>query len=161
MGGYGVEARSNWYSRTAKEINLHRINLNKKDAGKYKLDLLLRVVDRVDEFSIICGECQNFQGEISRLVADLGNLIQLPDSKEGRKSYHNAINAIVKHLQKTHKLVSAGQNMGIWMAAGTGLGAAIGAALDNPGIGTPLGVAIGLAIGSYLDRKAKKEGRVI
>ena len=155
-----MEVRSAWYNRTVKEINLHKNNLDKKDAKKYKLDLLLRVVDRVDEFSAMCGECQNFQGEISDLVAGLGNLIQLP-GKESRKNYNNAINAIVKHLQKIHKLVSAGQYMGIWMAIGTGLGAAIGAALDNPGIGTPLGIAIGLAIGSYLDRKAKREGKVI
>lgn len=155
-----MEVRSAWYNRTVKEINLHKNNLSKKEAKKYKLDLLLRVVDRVDEFSAICGECQNYQGEISRLVAELGNLIQLP-GKEGRKSYHNTINAIVKHLQKTHKLVSAGQNVGIWMAIGTGLGAAIGTVLDNPGIGTPLGIALGLAIGNYLDRKAKREGKII
>ena len=156
-----MEAHSNWYNRIVKEINLRQDTLSKKDSKKYKLDLLLRVAKRVDEFSSYCGECQVFQGEITGLVGELGNLVQLPDNKEGRKSYNRTINTMVKHLQKTHKLVSKGQNMGIWMAIGVGIGTAIGAALDNPGIGTPIGIGIGLAIGSYLDKKAEKEGRVI
>ena len=42
-----------------------------------------------------------------------------------------------------------------------GIGTALGVALENPGIGTALGVAIGLAVGNYMDRKAKREGKVI
>ena len=155
-----MEARSNWYNRTVKEINLHKDTLSKKDSKKYKLDLLLRIVRRVDDFSSYCGECQTFQGEITRLIADLGNLIQLP-GKESHRSYNKAINSIVKHLQKHHKLVTEGQNIGIWMAIGVGIGTAIGAALDNPGIGTAIGVAIAVTIGKYMENKAKKEGKII
>ena len=156
-----MEAQSDWYNRTVKELNLHRDTLSKKDAKRYKLDLLLRIAKRIDDFSSYCGECQSFKGEIMGLIRELGTLVQLTDNKEGRKSYNKAINTIVKHLQKTHKLVSEGYNKGIWMAIGTGIGAALGAALDNPGIGMPVGIGIGLAIGSYLDKKAKQEGKVI
>ncbi len=161
-----MEVHSDWYNRIDKEINRHKDTLSKKDSKKYKLDLLLRVARRVNDFSAYCGECQAFKGEITGLVTELGNLVQLPDSNEKRKSYSKTINNMVKHLQKTHKLVSAGQNIGIWMAIGTGvgiaIGIAIGAAFDNPGIGPAIGIGIGLAVGSYLDdKKAKKEGRVI
>ena len=155
-----MEAHSNWYNRIDKEINLHKDTLNKKDHKKYKLDLLQRVAKRVDNFSAYCGECQIFQPEITRLTQDLGNLVQLPD-KEGRKSYSKAINNIVKHLKKEHKLVSEGQYMGIGLAIGIGIGTALGAALDNTGVGTAIGTGIGVAVGSYLDKKAKKEGKVI
>ena len=114
---------------------------------------------RVDSFSSECGECQIFQQDITQLTQDLGYLAQW--SKEKRKSYFKAINNIIKHLQKQHKLVSEGHYIGIGMAIGVGIGTAIGAALDNPGAGTGIGTAIGLAIGGYLDKKAKKEGRVI
>ena len=155
-----MEAHSNWYNRIIKAINLHKDTLSKKDAKKYKLDLLLRVAKRVDDFSSYCGECQMFQQDITRLIEDLGYLVQMPN-KEASKSYSKTINNIVKHLQKQHKLVSEGQKKGIWIGVGMGIGTAIGAALDNPGIGIAIGVAIGLAIGSYVDKKAKEEGKVI
>ena len=68
---------------------------------------------------------------------------------------------MVKHLQKEHKLVIEGQNRGRWLLAGMAVSAGIGAVLDQPGAGTAIGVAIGLAIGTYMDRRAKEEGRVI
>jgi hypothetical protein len=82
-------------------------------------------------------------------------------SKEERKSYSQSLNNIIKHLQKEHKLVTEGHYMGIGMAIGTGIGTAIGAGTDNVGTGLPIGTALGIALGSYLDKKAKKEGRVI
>ena len=47
------------------------------------------------------------------------------------------------------------------MAIGVGIGTALGAIFENPGIGAGTGTAVGLAIGGYLDKKAKKEGKVI
>ena len=154
-----MEAHSDWYNRVVQEINLHKNALNKKDYKKYKLDLLLRIAKRVDDFSSICGRCQLFQPEITRLTGDLQNISLM--SKENRKSYFKTIGNITKHLQKQHKLVTAGHYLGICMSIGTGVGIAIGAALGNPGIGPAIGIALGVAVGSYLDRKAKKEGRVI
>ncbi|MFC1982814.1 hypothetical protein ACFLV5_03415 [Chloroflexota bacterium] len=156
-----METQNEWYNRTAKAIDFQKDALSKRAYKKYKLDLLLRIAGRVDDFSSYCGECQAFKGEITGLIEELGNLVQLSDTKERRRSYNKTISGMVKHLQKTHKLVSAGQNVGIWMAIGTGIGVAIGTALDNSGVGPALGIGIGLAIGSYLDKKAKEEGKVI
>ena len=155
-----MEVHGNWYNRVAREIGIFQGSLNKKEAKKYKLDFLLKIAGRVDEFSGTCGECQLFQQEITRLIQELSLLIQMP-GKEGIKSYRRSIDKITKHLQKVHKLVTKGYYVGIWMAIGTGIGVALGAALGNPGIGPALGIGIGLAIGTYLDRKAKKEGRVL
>jgi len=158
-----MEVHSNWYNRTVKEINLYKDTLSKKDAKKYKLDLLLRVAGRVEEFFSICGKCQLSQPEVTRLAGELAYLIQMPRQalKEARKSYHKTLNNIIKHLKKEHKLVTEGYYKGICMAIGPGIGVAIGAALGNPGAATGIGIGIGLAIGSYLDKKAQKEGRVI
>ena len=154
-----MEAHSRWYDDIVKEITLHKDILGKKDSKKYKLDLLLRVARRVDSFSSSCGECQMLQPDITQLTHDLGYIVQT--SKEKRKSYFKTINNIIKHLQKHHKLVTEGHYLGIGIAIGVGIGTAIGAVLDNPGAGTGIGTAIGLAIGAYLDKKAKKEDRVI
>ena len=155
-----MNARSNWYNRTVKEINLYTDTLGKDGVKKYKLDLLLRLAARVDDFSSQCGECQLLQQEITRIIQELSLLIQMPD-KEGRKSYLKMINNITKHLQKKHKLVTKGYYIGIAMAIGFGISTAIGAALDKAGIGPAVGIVLGLAIGGYLDKKAEKEGRVI
>ena len=155
-----MEVHSVWYNHIDSQISSYKGTLSKKDAKKYKLDLLLRVIRRVDEFSATCGQCQLSQQEITELVQGLGNLIQIPD-KERRKSYNRAINNMVKHLQKQHQLVSEGYYIGIGLVIGTGIGVALGTTLDNSGIGTSIGIAIGIAIGSYLDKKAKKEGRTI
>jgi len=155
-----IEARSEWYNRTATEINLYQDTLNKKASKKYKLDLLLRVAGRVDEFASYCGECQMFQQEVTSLAQDLGNLIQLPGN-ERRKSHIKQIDNIVKHLKKEHKLISEGYYRGMGMIMGPAMGTGIGAALDNISIGIGIGMAIGIIIGNYLDKKAEKEGRVI
>lgn len=147
-----MEAHSDWYNRITREISSYKDSLSKRAYKKYKLDLLLRIAQRVDSFSSTCGECQIFQQEITRLAEDLGNLIQMP-AKETRKSYFKTINNIIKHLQKQHKLVTKGQYIGI--------GIALGAALDNPSIGPATGTAIGVAVGIVMDAKAKREGRVI
>ena len=154
-----MEASSEWYNHIVEEINLHRVTLTEKEYKKYKLDLLLRIAQRVDSFSTICGECQLFQQEITRITEELRNLSLM--SKESRKSYFKTLGTITKHLQKEHKLVAEGHYIGIWMAIGTAIGIAIGAALGNPGVGPAIGIALGVAVGTYLDKKAKKEGRVI
>ena len=158
-----VESHSVWYDKIVKEINLHKDSLSQKDAKKYKLDLLLRVARRVDDFYSYCGECQLFQPEITKLTQDLSNLAQMPQpaAKEGRRNYNKTLDNIVKHLRKQHKLVTQGYYRGIGMMIGAVVSSAIGAALGNPGIGAAVGIGVGLAIGSYLDKKAEKEGRVI
>ena len=155
-----AEVHSDWYKRISKEIVTHRASLNPKDYKKYKLDLLLRVSGRVDSFSALCGTCQLAQQEIGELIRNFGNLIHIPD-KEGRKRHVQKINRIVNHLKKQHKLVTEKQFLNLGMAIGAGAGTALAAIPGNAGIGTGMGVAIGMGIGSYLDKKAKKEGRVI
>lgn len=159
-----MEVGSQWYNRIAAEITQYEYTLGQKEAKRYKLDLLKRVAKRVDDFSHTCGECQTFQSEITRLVQEMSLLTQMPN-KEGVKSHTKAINNIVSHLKKVHKLVEKGHYMGMgigigWLI-GAAIGGALGAAFDNPGIGTAIGIALGIAVGYYLDKKAKEEGRVI
>ena len=158
-----MENHNDWYIDIVKEIGRHKDKFSKRDYKKYKLDLLLRMAKRVASFSADCVECQNFQGEITKLAEDLGNLVQA--SKEERKSYFKMINSILKHLQERHKLITEGENVGIWIgigiAIGLGMGIAFGVGSDNIGVGIAIGVGIGIAIGSCMDAKAKKEGKVI
>ncbi|MFC1870530.1 hypothetical protein ACFLYE_04615 [Chloroflexota bacterium] len=155
-----MNSKSNWYDGIAKQVNQLKDTLSEKDYKKYKLSLLLCVAERIAEFSPECGECQIFQQDISTLTQDAGNIIQIAD-KDKRKAHLKTINRIISHLRKQHKLVTEGYYMGIGMVFGSGIGVALGAAMDGVGPGIPLGVGIGMAIGVALDAKAKKEDRVI
>lgn len=159
-----MEIGSQWYNKIAAEIAQYKITLGQKGAAKYKLNLLLRVAKRVDEFADICAECQAYKQEITNLVQGVSLLVQMP-SKEASKNHHKGIHVITEHLKKTHKLVEKGHYMGmgigIGWAIGAAIGGALGAAFDNPGVGTGIGLALGVAVGLYLDRKAKQEGKVL
>ncbi|MFC2050982.1 hypothetical protein ACFLTN_07405, partial [Chloroflexota bacterium] len=159
-GIYTVKGQSDWYDDIAKRISQIKNTLSQKDCKKYKLDLLSCVAQRVDEFSSGCTECHMFQQDITSLTKDMSNLVQTAD-KERRKAYFKALNKVIGHLQKQHKLVTEGYYSALCMALGSGLGVAIGAAMDNIGTGMAIGVGFGIFIGALLDAKAKKEGRIL
>lgn len=148
-----------WYDDIVKEIDKHKGRFTLGEYKKYKLDLLLRAAKRVDRFSVDCSQCQNFRGDIEKLVEHSGNLIQ--SSKEERKNYFRTIDSVIKHLQEHHKLIVDEQNLEIWIAIGMTLGIVFGSSLDNIGAGIVIGIGVGAAIGAGLDDKAKKEGKVI
>jgi len=155
-----MKNKSDWLDGIKKQIDLLRDTLSERDYKKYKLRLLLCIAERVTQFYPECGQCQIFQQDISALIQDIGNLVQLAD-KERQKSYFKSMDKITKHLQKQHKLVNEGYYMGIGTAIGAGIGVALGAILEQFGGGIPIGVGIGLAFGAALDAKAKKEGRIL
>jgi hypothetical protein len=159
-----TQVGSQWYNKVAAEIAQYKITLGEKGAAKYKLDLLLRIARRVDEFADICAECQAYRQEIAGLTQGISLLVQMP-GKEAVKNHQKGINVITEHLKKVHKLVDKGHYMGIGIGIGWAIGAAIGGALgaafDNPGAGTGIGLALGVAVGYYLDKKAKQEGKVL
>ena len=157
---------SDWYDEIAGEIRRYRDKFGEKAYKKYKLDFLLRMAKRVDSFSVGCDECQRFRGEITKLVRNLGDLAT---TKEERKNHSRVINTMTKHLQKLHKLVITGENVGkltgMVMVFGISFGVVFGTVIGNVGLGITFGMVIGLmvgaAIGASLDTRAKKEGRIM
>jgi hypothetical protein len=155
-----LEVYSGWFNNISKQINELKGTLSEKDYKKYKLPMLLCVAERITQFSSECGQCQMFQQDVSNIVQEVGNLVQM-GNKEKQKAYSKSMNQIIGHLQRQHKLVTEGYYIGICMVIGSGIGVAFGAVMDNAAGGIPIGVGIGLAIGATLDIKAKKEGRIL
>jgi hypothetical protein len=154
-----METYDTWLNNTLEAFAAYNQTLNKKDTKKYKLDSLTRVTKRIADLSKECGECQKFQGDISKLTQDLGGLVQ--SSKEEKKNYDRKVKEITSHLQKQHKLVAEGTYVGFGIALGPAIGVALGSAQGNVGTGIGIGVGIGVAIGSALEVKAKKDGKII
>lgn len=154
-----METNDDWHSDITKKIGGYKDKFSKKECKKCKLDLLRRVTKKVASFSPDCGECQHFQGEITKLIEGLGDLIEA--SKEKRKGHLSVIGTIIKHLQKRHKLISELEYTALGISMGLAFGSAIGVAMGNVAIGIPIGMCVGLSIGSYMDADAKKKGKVI
>lgn len=155
-----MKNKNDWLNDITKQINLLHDTLSVKDYKKYKLRLVLCLVERITQFYDECGQCQTFHKELSDLLQEVSNLAHLPD-KQRQKSYLKSVDKVSNHLQKQHKLVKEGYYTGLGISIGSGLGVALGAAMPRVGAGIPVGIGIGLAIGAALDAKAKKEGRIL
>jgi hypothetical protein len=148
-----------WLEDSNEKIAKYKQSFTKAESRKYKLELLERITKRVNEFSSMCGECNQHKGEITTLLNNLEGLIQL--SPMATKDYHDKIKKIVNHLRKKHKLIAAGTYTAIGNGAGVALGVSIGTAMGNLGAGIGIGAGIGVAIGAALEAKAKKDGKII
>ncbi|MNR38502.1 hypothetical protein D3C85_1566120 [compost metagenome] len=75
--------------------------------------------------------------------------------------------AILKHVEKAHKIAPKNYYRNLWMllgftAFGLPIGVSFGLSIGNiglMGVGLPIGMAIGAAVGSSMDKKALSEGR--
>ena len=159
-----LEPRSPWHRDIIRQVDGLKGMLDPRQLKRYRLGLTPDVAGRVDELGAICPECQLLRRELSNLLTELQQAVQTsggaPD-KALRKDYQKRFAAVMKHLEKVHKLVPPGHYQGIWLAIGPSIGIAVGVALDNTGIGIAVGTGVGLMLGSTLDARARKEGRVI
>jgi hypothetical protein len=158
-----LEAQSQWQRDILREVDSLGEMLDPRETKRYRLSLMRDVAGRLDELAVTCAECQPLREELTNLLRELrqaGSAGQVPD-KTLRKDYQKRFAAVMKHLEKTHKLVPPGHYQAVWLAIGPGIGIAAGVALDNTGIGIAVGTGIGLTVGSWLDFRARKEGRVI
>jgi hypothetical protein len=105
---------------------------------------------------------------ITAINAHISDLNGVTASKEVyTKELRKRQSKIITLLQKECKIVPKHYYRNLWMvlgmsAFGLPLGTVFGAATKNMGllgIGLPIGMCIGIAVGSFMDTKAKKEGK--
>lgn len=134
-------------------------NLNEK--GKANFNRLEQLLTALRSKDLSDATVQAIQTEISNLNS-LSNL-----GKHPHRKFQQAYQAIVKRVEKDHKLVTKNYYKNLWMSLGMAafgipLGVALGSSLGNMaflGIGLPIGMAIGISLGTVMDKKAEKEGR--
>jgi hypothetical protein len=164
--------REDWYEGIAKEISELEDRLKPLDQRRYKLTLLLRVAKRIDGFSLDCEECQGLKSQITGLSKNLTYSPQMTGKEYG--SHLTTIKNINSHLKQKHKLVDERQYIKRFVSIGVAFGLSlviIGYILLNFGITILVlsitlpalitRVLIGYAIGYFLDKRAKRQDRVI
>jgi hypothetical protein len=167
-----VNACEDWYEGIAKEIGKIKGRLNPLDQRRYKLPLLLRLAKRVASLSLDCEECQGLKSQITGLSENLAYSSRMT-GKEYR-SYLTSIKSINRHLKRKHKLVDERQYIKRFVSIGITFGLSLvilGYILLNFGItilvisvtlpALIIRVLFGYTIGYFLDKRAKRQGRVI
>lgn len=150
-----------FYGKLMEELAEFKANIDDKLAKKLDLELLERMIKRINSFSQECDECNRKLSKLERHINELrrrnGQL-----SKEDFKQHNIIVNNVKEHMQKAHNLVAEGYYMSVYMSLGMSMGLLFGMLLfDNTVLGLPIGMSLGIAIGSGLDADAKKKGRVL
>jgi len=154
-----VTEQTGWYHSLETDVEALKVQLG-ADARDFYLERFLKVAWRVDGFAEDCQQCREHQFRMVGMQEELSaNIAQL--LKEHKRNFLGNTSSILAHLKKAHGLISDGQNTGIWLAIGAGIGVALGATFHNPVIGIATGVGLGLVIGISLDAQARKAGKVI
>ncbi len=142
------------------------------EINRYRLPQLFRLARQVVSFSSECEICSDLQIQIAQFNADLSN--QPLMSRQSLNEYLNMIKDITRHLKRSHRLVEERHYIKQFVFTGFSFGISIvllGLILLNFGI-TMLAlnitltalttrVAFGYMAGYFMDRRARKQGRVI
>lgn len=146
--------------------------ISTSDQKRYRLPLLLRLAVRVATFSPECEICRGLQVQIVQLRADLAR--RPPMNRQSLRDYLEVIKSITRHLKRSHGLVREKYYVKRYVLIGLTFGISLlllGLILLSFGI-TLLALNITLTalitrvmfsytIGYFLDRRARRRGRVL
>jgi hypothetical protein len=154
-----------WYRKLEQAVDEHRESLTEKQWRKYNIDGLLRVANRVRQFSDDCDTCQSYQHALTRLEEEFQ---ELPDSKAQRQYQADQLQEMATHFVNAHQIAPPGYFLRKWLRRGLIAGAVVGfAALIVVGnlLLLPLAIIAGAAVtalyGWSEDQKVTREHRLI
>ena len=167
-----MDNSDDWIREITTEISKAEEHISPSDQRRYQLPLLLRMARRVAAFSPKCEVCQSLQSQITNLGV---NSVYLPRmTGQSLRNYLDVVKGITKHLKRTHGLVEERQYVKRYVFIGLTLGillVLLGLILLSFGI-TLLAlnitftalitrVVFSYMVGYFLDRRARKQGRVL
>lgn len=147
------------FNQILEKLNKISEIMHKKQANSLELDLLKRIIIRLQSFD--CNECKNYLSDIEIYLNYFNDNIDFIE-KQKLKEYRKTLGNIKNHLQKEHGLYPEGTYTSTYMSIGMSIGLVFGLTVfDNIALGLPIGLGIGLAIGSGIDADLKKKGKII
>jgi hypothetical protein len=161
-----------WTGKVTIEISKVEENISPSERRHYRLPLLLRSARRVAAFYPECEVCQSLQIQINDLSANLADLPRMND--RSFKNYLYIVKTINKHLKRRHGLVETRQYVKCYSLISLTFGSLLVVlslillsfgitllALNVTVFALISRVIFGCTIGFILDRRAKKQNRVI
>ena len=91
---------SSWSENILQQIDNNLKAIKEKDLRFYRIDEFKRNISRVDTFSETCSACKNEMVNISEIVNNIEEAVNVPGNK--RREYDRLISRLSKHIQKEH-----------------------------------------------------------
>jgi len=136
------------------ELDALKERIDGPTAKKLNIQLLKRIILRIETFSTECKDCTGY-------ITELENHLKTLEPHKV-KDHNGKINKIKTHLQKEHNLLPEGYYLSMYMSLGVSFGLMLGLLFSrNIALGLPLGMSAGVAIGAGMDADAKKKGKTI
>ncbi len=136
-----------------------KASLDPKKVKSLNIQLFERAIRRAVALQEECDACKNFLPGAAGVIDEM--LTQVKEDKVKYKEYQIFYKHLISHMQQTHKLVSEGSYLGMWISLGLAIGLSFGTMISNISLGIPIGLVMGVAIGTSMDADAKKKGRII
>ncbi len=113
-----------WFRKLEAAVEAQREALTAKQWTKYRIDYVLKVANRIREFSESCEVCQGYQHTLTRLEEEFP---ELPGSKAQRQYQGAQLRRIEEHFVVAHRLAPPGFFLRKWLRTGVfvGLGAGL------------------------------------
>jgi len=154
-----------WYRKLEQALDERRDAFTDKEWGKYNIEGLRKVANRVRQFSESCPTCTGYQHTLTRLEEELQ---ELPDSKAQRQYQAEQLKEMGAHFVQEHELAPPKWFFRKYLRLGLIAGSIIGF-LAMLVVGNlllfPLGLAVGAGAmalyGRSEDAKIEREHRLI
>lgn len=157
-----------WADELSKEIKLNLKNTNEKDLRFFRIDELIRNINRVDEFSNKCPDCNRKKTEITSIANTIEIAVNNPGKK--RREYDKFINNLSKHMQKEHGYFAPYYFSYLYSFYGTIAGVVLGFIIyiffpQNNWASFAIGLAAGIVLGYFKglgkDNKIRREKKIM
>lgn len=112
-----------WYRKLEQAVDTRRDSFTDEQWKKFGVDYLLRVANRVREFSDSCETCKAYQHTLQRLEEELQ---ELPGSKAQRQYQTGQLDEIGQHFAAEHRLAPPRYFVRRWLRYGLISGLVLG-----------------------------------
>lgn len=147
--------KSKWYKAAIRKAERSIQNLNHSVTRKYKINLLPKVIDRVEEFTHEnCEKCEQNKQRIDQLLKATEDMTK--GQSVNLREFKADLKKVLTHLKKDHGLVEERQYINQWLILGLIFGLAF---MFVHIYSVSFGLILGIGLGAMLDANAKKNGK--
>jgi hypothetical protein len=155
-----------WFRNWSRAVDEHKDDMTSKQWEKFHIKYMLRLGQRIKDFSDGCKTCREYQHPLTRLEEELQ---ELPGSKAQRQYQTQVLNTITDHMVKEHRIAPSNYYLKKMLKYGIVVGLVIGIIVTffvtrnllHLPVAIILGAALSELYGYAEDNRIKQEHRIL